>query len=258
MTKLHILSDLHLEFSTFEPPATDADVIVLAGDIGKDIKGVFWARKTFPDKPILYVPGNHEFYGTQRLETLRLLRIAGQQTDVQILDEDEVVLDGVRFLGATLWTDFCLFGEDQKPFAMLAGKQSLNDFRVIREGNAVAFQSPAEPFTPARSIELHEKSLAWLKAKLEEPFDGKTVVVSHHLPSGQSVVNRFKESVVSACFASELDYLFGKMDLWVHGHTHDNLDYEANGTRVICNPRGYVTYNGAENFDFKPGLVVEL
>ena len=256
MVKLHILSDLHLEFSTFEPPATDADVIILAGDIGKGNKGVYWARETFPDKPILYVPGNHEFYGTQRLETLRLLRIAGQQTDVQILDEDEVVLDGVRFLGATLWTDFCLFGEDQKPFAMLAGQQSLNDFRVIYEGQIDEYRMVK--FTPARSIELHEQSLVWLKARLDEPFDGKTVVVSHHLPSKQSVAARFKESVVSACFASELDHLFGKMDLWVHGHTHDNMDYVANGTRVICNSRGYVTMSGNENFDFNPGLVVEL
>jgi predicted phosphodiesterase len=259
--KLHILSDLHLEFSTFQPLATDADVIVLAGDIGKGNKGVYWARETFPDRPILYVPGNHEFYGTQRLETLHLLRIAGQQTGVQILDEDEVVLDGVRFLGATLWTDFLLFGKAKQSAAMYDGRIFLNDFRRIsdegiaregwlREGNT--------RFTPARSIELHEHSLAWLKAKLNEPFNGKTVVVTHHLPSRLSVVERFKDSLLSACFASELDSLFGKMDLWVHGHTHDNLDYEANGTRVICNPRGYVTYNGAENFDFKPDLVVEL
>ena len=74
--KLHILSDLHLEFSSFEPLATDAEIIVLAGDIGKGAKGVYWARSVFPDKPILYVPGNHEFYGTQRAETLSLLRIS--------------------------------------------------------------------------------------------------------------------------------------------------------------------------------------
>lgn len=114
------------------------------------------------------------------------------------------------------------------------------------------------PFTPARSIELHEHSLAWVKGKLDTPFDGKTVVVTHHLPSKQSVVERFKDSLLSACFASELDYLFGKMNMWIHGHTHDNLDYEVNGTRVICNPRGYMTYRGAENFDFNPKLVVEI
>ena len=249
--ELHILSDLHLEFSTLEPPATNADIIILAGDIDKGSKGVNWARQAFPDKLILYVPGNHEFYGTQRLEALSLLHIAGKQHGVQVLDDAEIVIEGTRFLGCTLWTDFLLFGEAKKSTAMSDGQLCLNDFRVIREGEKT-------PFTPARSIELHKQSLAWLKTKLDEPFDGKTVVVTHHLPSRQSVVDRFKDALLSACFASELDYLFGKMDLWVHGHTHDNLDYEVNGTRVICNPRGYVTYNCQENFDFRPGLVIEI
>jgi predicted phosphodiesterase len=252
MTKLHILSDLHLEFSTFEPPATDADIIILAGDIGKGNKGVYWARDKFPDKPILYLPGNHEFYGTQRQETLSLIKIAGMQCRVTVLDDSELILqqDNLRILGATLWTDFCLFGEDTKEIAIHAGFQCLNDFRMIHDGRL--------GFFPESSIVLHEKSLAWLKAKLDEPFDGKTVVVTHHLPSKRSVVDRFKDDLLSACFASELDYLFGKMNLWIHGHTHDNLDYEAKGTRVICNPRGYVTYRGQENFDFNPGLVIEI
>lgn len=249
--KLHILSDLHMEFSTFEPPATDADVIVLAGDIGKVANGVHWARRTFPDKPIIYVVGNHEFYGTQRTETLAKLYIDTHATGVHLLDDAEVIIDRVRFFGCTLWTDFCLFGDEKKQQAMMAGQNGLNDFRLI-------YEKPAGPFTPARSIELHEQSLTWLKAKLDEPFDGKTVVVTHHMPSMQSVVERFKGDWLSACFASKLDYLFGKMDLWIHGHTHDNLDYLVNGTRVICNPRGYVTYRGSENFDFNPGLVVEI
>ncbi len=250
--KLHILSDLHLEFSTFETPHTWADVIVLAGDIAIGDKGVRWARETWPNKPIVFVPGNHEFYGARRPEIMRLLRIAGKQTGVHILDEDEIVIDGVRFLGCTLWTDFMLFGEEKKDRAMHDGRIFLSDFRVI-------YEVEDEKFSAARSIELHEQSLAWLKAKLDEHFDGKTVVVTHHLPSARSVVERFKDSLLSACFASELDYLFGKkIALWVHGHTHDNLDYGVNGTRVICNPRGYVTWNGQENFDFDPGLVIEI
>lgn len=269
ITKLHILSDLHLEFSMLEPPETDADVIVLAGDIGKKSNGVLWARQTFPNKEIIYVPGNHEFYQTQRVDTLALMRIAADQCNVHLLDNDEIIINGVRFLGSTLWTDFCLFGEENKRFAMEAGQRSLNDFRLIQDEEIstpdwvktrrVGWEGTRPVrFSPARSIELHEQALAWLTAKLAEPFDGKTVVVSHHLPSMLSVVERFKGSSLSACFASELDYLFGKMDIWIHGHTHDNLDYEVNGTRVICNPRGYVTYNGAENFYFNPGLVVEL
>lgn len=257
MTKLHILSDLHLEFSTFEPPATDADIIILAGDISKAGLGILWARSAFPDKKIVYVPGNHEFYNHERVDTLARMRSTALKEDVYLLDEDEMVIGGVRFLGCTLWTDFLLFGKGKKELAMNAGLEGLNDFRIIYDGYAV-YKKRLAIFTPVRSVELHEKSLAWIKAKLDEPFDGKTVVVTHHLPSKQSVVDRYKDDLLSACFASELGYLFGKMDLWVHGHTHDNLNYEANGTRVICNPRGYVTYRGQENFDFKPGLVIEI
>jgi predicted phosphodiesterase len=267
--KLHILSDLHLEFSTFEPIATDADVVVLAGDIGKKVSGIIWAREAFPDKEIIYVPGNHEFYGADRAETLAHMRIAADQCRVHLLDNDAAVINGVRFLGSTLWTDFLLFGDSKKSTAMSDGQNCLNDFRLIQDEEVStpgwvktrrAGWEGTRPvrFSPARSIELHEQSLAWLKTKLDEPFDGKTVVVTHHLPSKLSVVDRFKDQLLSACFASELDYLFGKMDLWIHGHTHDNLNYEANGTRVICNPRGYVTYRGIENFDFDPALVLEL
>lgn len=248
--KLHILSDLHLEFSTFEPFKTDADVVVLAGDIGKKSNGIIWAREAFPDKEIIYVPGNHEFYGVQRLDTLSQMRLAAQHCNVHLLDNDEVIIGGVRFLGATLWTDFCLFGSDKKESAMIHGSEGLNDFRLIHEEVML--------LTPARSVELHEQSLAWLTDKLDMPFNGKTVVVTHHLPSDKSVVERFKNVWLAACFASELGHLFGKMCLWIHGHTHDNLDYEANGTHVICNPRGYVTYRGSENFDFNPKLVVEI
>lgn len=249
--RLHILSDLHIEISAFVPPEVGADVIVLAGDIGKGAAGIYWARSTFPDKPIVYLSGNHEFYGTRRLETLRLLHIAAKQNGVHFLDDGESVIGGVRFLGCTLWTDFCLFGKETKEMAMKEGQRRVNDFHIIQEENL-------ENFSPADSIELHEQSLAWLKARLDEPFDGKTVVVTHHLPSIRSVVDRYKDDLLSACFASELDYLFGEMALWIHGHTHDNLDYEENGTRVICNPRGYVSSRAAENREFNPGLVIEL
>lgn len=248
--KLHILSDLHLEFSTFEPFKTDADVVILAGDIAKGDVGIKWARSAFPHKEIIYVPGNHEFYQYERTGTLDTMRNTATAEGVHLLDNDEVIINGVRFLGSTLWTDFRLFGSDKKESAMIHGKHDLQDFRLIHEGVML--------FTPARSIELHEESLAWLTAKLDSPFNGKTVVVTHHLPSEKSVVERYRQEWLAACFASELGHQFGKMALWVHGHTHDNLDYESAGTRVICNPRGYVTYQRQENFDFNPVLIVEV
>ena len=106
--KLHILSDVHLEFSMLEAPRTDADVVILAGDIAHGSKGILWARDSFPGQPIVYVPGNHEFYGADRPETLAAMRIAAKECGVHLLDQDEVVIqtkDGqerVRFLGCTL------------------------------------------------------------------------------------------------------------------------------------------------------------
>lgn len=249
--KLHILSDLHLEVSTFDPPQTDADTVVLAGDIWKGARGLHWARATFPDREIVYVPGNHEYYGAQRLEAAARMRIAARESGIHLLDEDEVVIGGVRFLGATLWTDFLLFGEEDRLWAMRSGQNYLSDFRVIHEGSQ-------GHFSPSHSVALHEKSVAWLAAKLDEPFDGRTVVVTHHLPSMRSVAERFADSELSACFASRLDHLFGNSRLWIHGHTHDSFDYEAEGTRVICNPRGHEMYNQPENGDFDAGLVVEI
>jgi predicted phosphodiesterase len=251
--RLYILSDLHLEQADFRPYRTLADVIVLPGDIGHAAEGVLWARNTFPDQEIIYVPGNHEFYGWRREDRLAEMRKVARATGVHLLDNDEVVISGVRFLGSTLWTDFRCFGADVMADAMVEAQQRLNDFRLIAE------ESTKGKFTPARSIELHEQSLAWLSGKLEEPFDGKTVVVTHHLPSMKSVAEKYQYDLLTACFASDLDFLFGKMELWIHGHTHSSSDYEVRGTRVICNPRGYERNNhSVENFEFKPALVVAV
>jgi UDP-2,3-diacylglucosamine pyrophosphatase LpxH len=250
--KLHILSDLHNEWTRFYPPETDADVVVLAGDIHKHASGINWARGAFPGKEIIYVPGNHEFYGAQRQEINARMRIAARECNIHLLDNSAVVIGGVRFLGATLWTDFNLLGDSEtdRAWAMHIGQQGLTDFRVIHEG--------FRHFSPMDSVKLHNQSLLWLKSMLDKPFEGKTVVVTHHLPSMQSVADRFIDEPLSACFASNLDDLFGGMVLWVHGHTHDSFDYVANGTRVICNPRGCATSDYIENHDFSPGLVVEI
>jgi len=249
--KLLILSDLHLEFSNLPFADTEADVIILAGDIAKNDQGIHWARAVWPTKEIIYIAGNHEFYGYNRLEVLARLRIAARETGVHFLDNEEVVIDDVRFLGATLWTNFKLFGEDLKMDCMYEGESSLNDFRMIHEGSA--------HFSTMDSIRLHDESVAWLTKAIREPFDEKTVVVTHHLPSADSVVARFKKDLLSACFASKLDHLMGKPVLWVHGHTHDNLDYEIRGTRVVCNPRGY-SRDGKrnENARFNPVFIVDL
>jgi predicted phosphodiesterase len=254
--KLHVLSDLHLEFADFTPASNNADLIVLAGDIGLRSEGVTWARKSFPQQEIIYVAGNHEFYGSQRCHVLEDIQNACVENDIHFLDDDVLQLQdsktktSIRFLGATLWTDFLLFGEELKSKCLTHGELYLNDFRRIRDGG--------RNFSPKKSIQLHEKSLVWLQKELETPFKGKTVVVTHHLPSMSSVAERYKPDLLSACFSSELAHLFGKMSLWIHGHTHDSCDYQMSGTRVVCNPRGYVRSNHAENPKFDPSLIIEI
>lgn len=249
--RIHVLSDLHLEIAPYQPQPVECDVVVLAGDIGNHLQGLEWARHIWPEKEIVYVPGNHEFYRRERSETLRQMRTVARELGVHLLDNDEVVIAGVRFLGSTLWTDFELFGEDLKKSAMAEGKKYLNDFRLIRERDRL--------FSPARSIQLHKTSRKWLAAKLQKPFPGKTVVITHHLPSAQSVAERYKPILSSACFASNLDELMGASALWIHGHTHDSFNYVLRGTRVVCNPRGYCrTPARPENPAFDPTLVVEV
>lgn len=254
--KIHVLSDLHLEFAAFNPEPTDADVVILAGDIGVRSGGIPWARETFPNQEIIYVSGNHEFYGSQRQEMIAKLREQSAFYRIHFLDDELIQLPDadtkmpIRFLGATLWTDFLLFGDELKAKCMMDGEMYLNDFRRIGDG--------AIGFSPQKSIQLHEQTLLWLKSALDLPFDGRTVVVTHHLPSMRSVADRYKLDLLSACFSSELSYLFGKMSLWIHGHTHDSCDYVLNGTRILCNPRGYVRSNHAENTQFNPALVVEI
>ena len=250
--RIHILSDLHLEFAEFQNYAVDCDVIVLAGDIQRGTKGIRWARKRWPDKEIIYVAGNHEYYRAQYNQVNIELAQAAIDDRVHLLSSGEVIIKGVRFLGATLWTDFKLFGSAKKLMAQAESMNYLADFRVILFGKKI--------FTPKDSVKLHKLDLAWLESKLtDKAFDGKTVVVTHHLPSRRSVADRYADKLTSSAFASDLSHLLGKSELWIHGHTHDSFDYIESGTRVICNPRGYVKENKPpENAQFNPVLVVDI
>ena len=138
--KIHILSDLHIEFADYEIQVLDADVIILAGDIQNGMKGLKWATKLLNDTEahIIYIAGNHEFYrqeiiglrNAMRFYCTQLMANEAQQR-LHFLDDDELIIDSVRFLGATLWTDFKLFGDDMRKECMLAGEQRLNDFKLI-------------------------------------------------------------------------------------------------------------------------------
>jgi predicted phosphodiesterase len=250
--KIRIHSDLHLEFLDWRPPTVEADVVVLAGDIDKGARGVEWARRRFPDSPVIYVPGNHEFYGGELHAVLQVLHDAARRFDVQLLDATQLNIAGVRFLGATLWTDFALYGSTSSELRRVMGEARLlmNDFRLIRHGEGMLL-------SPERVREIHLEQLNWLKSRLDEPFEGPTVVVTHHLPHRASIRPGHEEVRLNAAFASDLSYLVGPpISLWIHGHTHDSCDYVVNGTRIVCNPRGYLPQEPNPTFD--PSLCVEL
>jgi len=225
--KLNVLSDLHLGQGALDPPDNDADVVILAGDVARPREAVAWARRI--GKPVLYVAGNHEFYGDSIDGTLATLRAACAGTNIRFLDDDVAVLGGVRFVGSTLWTDFMLLGAARREEAMREGQRFLRDFSRIR-----ARRDCDAPYTPADSAARFDVHRGFLGQRLAEPFAGPTVVITHHAPSPKSTC------------------------LWVHGHTHDSFDYVVNGTRVLCNPRGYAKDGVNENVRFDPDLLVEV
>ncbi|MCZ6804695.1 MAG: metallophosphoesterase [Proteobacteria bacterium] len=246
--KIHILNDLHIEFGDFELQDTNADVVVFAGDIGVGTDGLKWIEDQKIDKPVIYVLGNHEYYHHE-IGLIDEIKVCAPD-NIYVLNDDVLEIDGVRFLGSTLWTDFLIFGEAEKYFAIQHAKRGMADFEVIKLNG--------RRFTPEDSIRLHEQSRDWLECMLSIPFEGKTVVVTHHLPSSKSVHTRFSKDMLTPAFASKLEELMAaeRVALWVHGHTHDAYDYELYGTRVVCNPRGYFGYERVDNF--RPDFVVEI
>jgi predicted phosphodiesterase len=242
--KIRVLSDLHLEFAVWTPPAADADVVVLAGDIHIGARGLEWAREQFPSLPVIYVSGNHEFYGGQMQQVSAALRAAAQSLDIDVLDTGELVLDGTRFLGATLWTDFALYGTGPRLLrSMNDARRAISDFRMIRHG-------PTGILRPEDAREMHLAQAKWLEGKLAEPFDGPTVVVTHFLPHRRSIHPKYEGDEFNPAFASDLAHLVAPpVTLWIHGHTHESFDYVVNGTRVVCNPRGSLPMEPNPAFD---------
>lgn len=259
MPRIAVWSDLHLESAPWTPPKTGADVALLAGDIYTKSRcfpaGFGDARQAF-GCPALAVLGNHEHYHGKIERTLGKIQPSAAQAGLQVLECDAVVVAGVRVLGCTLWTDFRLFARDDDA-AMRADAsacaQRLTDFRTIRVAT-----DAYRRFSPKDAAGLHKASLEWLCAALATPFDGPTVVMTHHAPSLRSIPARYQADPLSAGYASHLDWAIAQFQpaLWVHGHIRDSMDYRIGPTRVVCNPRGYIPDEPNRAFD--EGLVVEV
>ena len=245
--KVHLLSDLHQEFAEYQPNPVPADLIILAGDTHTGLNGIRWAQKTFPDKPVIYIAGNHEYYGKNFHGNLKKMRDLAQGTNVHFLENDAVKFGDITFLGATLWTDLNFFGN--VPLAEVAVAKEMNDYRKIHIEPAYRRMRPAD------TAGFFRKSKAWLAAELDKP--GRKVVITHHGVSRQSVPPEFVNDPCQPAYTSEMtEFIMDHpAELWIHGHTHRAFDYHIETTRVLTNPRGYPHET---NHGFNPSLIVEL
>ena len=252
--KIALLSDLHLSVQAMSPPAVDADVLVLAGDLHRPAAAIEWARQF--DLPTLFVAGNHEFYGGDLVSTVPALRQHAKDSSVRVLEHDVWHLDGVRFLGCTLWSDYRLYeSPEQREQGLQQASTMVRDFSRIRV--APDFD---DKFTPAVAQLLFDNAVAWLEQQFAIEHDGPTVVITHFAPARGSIAEQFTGSPLNACFVSDLEpqILRWQPALWLHGHVHDSFDYCIGNTRVVANPRGYAPKGVIENKAFDPLLVIEV
>ncbi|AWM95166.1 serine/threonine protein phosphatase [Pseudomonas sp. 31-12] len=241
--KLQIYSDLHNEFASFAAPIGAADVAILAGDIHTKTRGVVWAGETF-SCPVIYVCGNHEFYGGHIDHTLEKMKEAASP-HVHVLENEVFVWNQTRFLCATGWTDFSATGDIGA--ATRIAWEWMNDFRVILADDSFRKLRPCDLVN--RNHATHD----WLAHELDKPFDGKTVVVTHHAPVPEVVGDKHEGHLIAA-YTNGWHALLEKADLWVFGHTHRAIDVKQGRCRVVSNPRGYPR----EDIGFDPSLVVGL
>ena len=246
--RIHVLSDLHLEFGPIEIPKVDADLVVLAGDVHVKLHGIRWIRETFPTTPVIYVAGNHEYYGEALPRLLEKIREEAAGTNVHVLENASLDLKGFRFFGATLWTDMELHGDHH--VGCLEALQ-MNDYKRIRKTPSY------RKLRPADTRALHSETVPQIERFLKSGDPRRSVVVTHHAPSIHSLPERRRSERVSCAYASHLDPLITTYAplLWIHGHIHHSQDYEIGRTRILSNPRAYID---SPNPGFQAGLVIDL
>lgn len=244
--RVQYFSDIHLEFGGCEFPVTDADIVIAAGDIGVGTEAVAWLAQA--PCPVIYVAGNHEYYSGDLQATRKRLEQECVRAKVDFLDNVRADLEDVRFLGATLWTDFNAADEN----IMREVEHSMNDYHYI--------QIDGSPVTAEILLERHHESLTWLESELADPFKGKTIVVTHHAPSMRSwhADQEHEKDVQRFAYCNDLSALIRKypIDAWFHGHVHCVSNYQIDGVRILCNPRGYHGYQEIAGFD--PYKTVEI
>lgn len=266
--KLQLLSDLHIEThpALQMRPIPGADLLILAGDIGSYQEGSrllepdfgltrFSPRHGWPTR-VLYIPGNHEYDNADYDDVHARLRTTCETLGIEWLERETLVIEGVRFIGTTLWADFDALVEPTDDLATALRKRG----KAMRAANfylqkAATMQDGA--LFLAENMREHSLACqAWLRDALASHFDGPTVVVTHFAPTLASADPRYGLVPGTAGFCNSLDDLLPLADLWLHGHLHCAFDYMKEGCHVIANPLGYV--GKGEQEGFRPALLIEV
>lgn len=258
--KILIASDLHLEhyarqnakgligladagipipFDRQVLASSDADVLVLAGDIltlgdRASLKWLMDFAETQFMRPVVYVLGNHEFNGENLHEVRQAAKAFFSGSNIYLLDNDTLEMGGVRFVGSTLWSDYKAAGNQMR--AMDEADLRLNDNQRISIGD----DGRERTFRSQDALAEHQIARAFIERELAKPYDGKTVVVTHHAPS--ITYGRhpdFEIDTLTGAFVSDLEDLFPAVDLWIWGRTHASVDAQSGRTRLVSNQRGY-------------------
>lgn len=212
--RIQIISDLHQEFGKTELCFNNADVIVLAGDINLGTKGIEWIKEEISDKPVIYVLGNHEYYKGSYPKTLNKIKNTAEDSNVFVLENSHVDIEGVRFHGATLWTDFSIFGNPVK-YGMIC-QPKMNDYKKITRDPSYSKMRTIDTF------KIHQLSKVWLRESLQTSRGHRNIVVTHHAPSIQSVPDHYKEDPLTSAYASDLEDVIQEtfiLDSWPYSYS---------------------------------------
>ncbi|MCD6050366.1 MAG: phosphatase [Verrucomicrobia bacterium] len=248
--RLHILSDLHQEFGEIDLPKVDCDCVILAGDVSTKHNGLRWIQKRFPDLPVIYLCGNHEFYGDKLPKLTHRLREETRGTNIHFLENDSISIGGFHFFGCTLWTDMALMGDWK--VGVEEASLTMNDYKRVRNS-----AQNYKRLSPRDTRLIHQVSLESMRQFFTAHDANRSVIVTHHAPSILSLPEKRRMELISCAYASHLDAFILEHQplLWVHGHIHHSNDYLIGNTRVLANPRAYPD---KPNPNFKSDLVVQL
>jgi Icc-related predicted phosphoesterase len=248
--RLHVISDLHQEFGEVDVPPVDCECVIVAGDASTKHHGLEWIWRSFRDAPVIYICGNHEFYGDKIPRLTERLREQARGTNVHFLENDSVTIGGVHFFGCTLWTDMALHGDWLEGAA--EANILMNDYKRVRN-SARGYKRLSARDTRL----LHIASMDTLERFLASHEPRHSVIVTHHAPSILSLPEQHRPELISCAYASQLDGFIRKHQpqLWIHGHIHYSQDYFVGGTRIVSNPRAYPD---EPNPNFVPDLIVNV